>query len=273
MRNCISEETLQAWFDGELAANEAGTVATHLNGCLECAEVARMVEAENHILSKGLAPEFGGTIPTERLRQRIGTAIAALHRASRPTVSQRPLQALLGFFASFRPLAYASIVAAIVIAGVVIFVSLKKGSAPIAPQVVRNDSGGTPGGTASPPPAPPSERPPSLVPGNRKGPRSKASRRSRQSEPDAMSLAWQQRQYDYAIAKLNEAIKLQPAMSPALQVEYAYDMALIDNAIATGREAARRKPKDPQATQSMLAAYQSKVDLMNQVAIARGLEK
>ena len=58
MRNCIPEETLQAWFDGELADNEAATVAAHLIECLNCAEEARTVEAENLIVSKGLAFEF-----------------------------------------------------------------------------------------------------------------------------------------------------------------------------------------------------------------------
>ena len=88
-----------------------------------------------------------------------------------------------------------------------------------------------------------------------------------------MSLSWQERQYDYAIARLNEAVKVQPPMRPSHQVEYEYNMALIDNAIATSRDAARKHPKDPQAAQFMLAAYQSKVDLMNQIANARVPEK
>jgi len=98
-------------------------------------------------------------------------------------------------------------------------------------------------------------------------------RRNRAYEADAMSLSWQERQYDYAIAKLNEAIKIQPPMRPSLQVEYEYNMALIENAIAASRDAARRNPNDPQVAQVMLGAYQSKVDLMNQIANARVLEK
>jgi hypothetical protein len=46
-------------------------------------------------------------------------------------------------------------------------------------------------------------------------------------------------------------------------------MAVADNAIAAGRLAARNNPNDPQATAFMLAAYQSKIDLMNQIANAR----
>jgi hypothetical protein len=97
--------------------------------------------------------------------------------------------------------------------------------------------------------------------------------RTKAAEPDARSLVWQERQYETAIAKLDEALKTQPPMRPALQVEYEYNMAVIDNAITTTRDAAKKNPKDPLANQFMLAAYQSKVDFMNQIADARGLEK
>jgi hypothetical protein len=62
-------------------------------------------------------------------------------------------------------------------------------------------------------------------------------------------------------------------MRPALQVDYEYNMAVIDNAIKNTRDAAKKNPKDPLANQFMLAAYQSKVDFMNQIADARGMEK
>jgi hypothetical protein len=58
-------------------------------------------------------------------------------------------------------------------------------------------------------------------------------------------------------------------MRPSLQVEYEHNVALLDQAIEMTRDAARKNPKDPQAAQFMLAAYQSKVDLLHQVADAR----
>jgi len=100
-----------------------------------------------------------------------------------------------------------------------------------------------------------------------------AARRNGNHESDAFSLTWQERQYEYGIARLNDAIKIQPAMRPSVQVEYAYNMAVIDNAIATGRAVARRNPKDPLANQFLLDAYQSKVDLMNQIANSRVREE
>lgn len=274
MRSCIPEETLQAWFDGELADHEAAIVAAHLIECLSCAEAARTVEAENLIVSKGLAIEFEATIPTERLRQRVASAVAAFQRESmspaRPTLSQRARE----LFSSFRPLAYASIVAVVLLGGFVAFRALKKDQTLSPPPVaVLSGTGNVPSAivTASnEKPTPPNA---SALPAKRKVRRSIAIKRNRNYEPDAFSLAWQQRQYDYAIARLNDAIKIQPAIRTSVQVEYAYNLAVIDNLIATGRVVARRNPKDPHATQFLLDAYQSKVDLMNQIANARVREE
>ena len=271
MKNCINEGALQAWFDGELDADEAANVAAHLNACLQCAEAARAVEVENLILSEGLATEFAAAIPTERLRQRFDAAVAALHHASVPTVSQSRWRAVGEMFASFRPLAYASLAAAILLAGFVGFVYLKKERA--TPGTAQNNSPGMLSAISKEPTEQPPIPRPFLSRKIEKVRGSKAMNRRRAYEPDAMSLSWQERQYDYAIAKLNEAIKVQPPMRPSLQVEYEYNMALIDNAIATSRDTARQNPKDPQAAQFVLAAYQSKVDLMNQIANARVPEK
>jgi hypothetical protein len=161
-------------------------------------------------------------------------------------------------------------VAVVLLGGFVGFRSLKKEQTLSPPQVaVRSDSGNVPSGTATASNEKPPRPDPSVLPAKRKASRSIAIKRSRTYEPDAFSLAWQQRQYDYAIARLDEAIKIQPLMRPAVQVEYAYNIAVIDNAIATGRAVAHRNPKDPHATQFLLDAYQSKVNLMNQVANAR----
>ena len=274
MRNCIPEETLQAWFDGELADNEAASVAAHLIECLKCADGARTVEAENLIVSKALAIEFDPTIPTERLRERVATAVAAFERASmspaRPTLSQRARE----LFSSFRPLAYSSVVAAVLLGGFVAFLSLKNEGIPTAPpEEVRSDSQNVPLAIASASGEEPPKPDTSLLPAKRKARKSMAIKQGRIYEPDAFSLAWQQSQYEYAIAGLTDAIKIQPAMRPSVQVEYAYNIAVIDNAIATGREVARRNPRDPHASQFLLDAYQSKVDLMNQIANARVREE
>jgi hypothetical protein len=166
---------------------------------------------------------------------------------------------------------YAAAAAAILLAALLGLVYLRRSKpAPVVVQDHGRETVRTPPNTSIPPgPAP------APVETHRKPlPRPKKSRiRTEDSQPPATSLAWQERQYERAIAKLNDAIKAQPPMRPSLRVEYEYNLAVINDAIAATRDVARKNPKDPQATQFMLAAYQSKVDLMNQIAEARVLER
>ena len=271
MRNCVHEETLQAWFDGELNAKEAAKVAAHVNLCVSCAEAARAIETENLMVAEALANEFAEAVPTDRLRQRVNAALAALHQSGLPAVRQSRWLAAFESFVSFRSLAYAAMVATVLFAGLFGLVYLRKEKPPAAGATQVNP------GALPPPVATRGEQEgvatPPVLPNTEKGRLSRKRSRNQTREPDAMSLAWQESQYQYAIAKLNEAIKIQPPLRPALQVEYEYNLAVINSTIATTRDAARRNPNDPQAAQVMLTAYQSKVDLLNEIANARGLGK
>ncbi|HXT61685.1 MAG TPA: zf-HC2 domain-containing protein [Pyrinomonadaceae bacterium] len=278
MKNCINEETLQAWVDGELAADQAANVAAHLNTCAQCAAVARTVEAESVLLSEALAPEFAAPVPTEALRQRVDLAVGRLHDRQ-VRVSRTSRWSVFAEFFSFRPLAYASAAATIVLVAIIGFVYLKNHkttsvannnqpqvgspeSPKESPKLVKDQSPGQPMSPQAPKP--------SYIAAVHKP---KRVRRTGDAEPDATSLTWQTQQYEGAIAKLNEALKTQPAMRPSLQVEYEYNLAVIDSTIKTTRDAAKKNPKDPLANQFMLAAYQSKVDFMNQIADARAVER
>ena len=271
MRKCIDEGMLQAWFDDELDANTAADVAAHLHGCIHCVEAARTLEVENLIVSQGLSAEFDEAVPTERLRQRVKAAVAGLQVTTVPTTNRSFVNDVRNLFPSFRLVAYASIAAAILIAGIFLAVNLRKErSAPSAGKVNPREVV-APGPQTSP--EPPREV---LAGGPSKTlalPQPKPSRKRRASEPDAMSLAWLESQYQKAFPKLNEAIKAQAPLPPSLRVEYEYNLALIDNSIITTRRIARKNPQDPLATQFMLAAYQSKIDLMNQFAQARVSEQ
>ena len=288
MKKCFDDGTLQAWFDGELDANAAAGVAAHLHGCIHCTEAARTIEVENLILSRELSAEFGEAVPTERLRQRVQAAVAGLQVTTVPATSRSWINTVRDLLPSFRVLAYASIAAAILIAGIFLVVNLRKErSAPSA-------ENGNPKGAVAPKPQTSPEPPREFVavgpPKTLAPPRPKPirinqleewhGRLAREStrkmrvppkaaEPDAVSLAWPEGLYQNAFAKLDEAIKAQAPLRPALRVEYEYNLAVIDNAIINTREIARKNPKDPLAAQSMLAAYQSKIDLMNQLAQGR----
>ncbi|HVQ39008.1 MAG TPA: hypothetical protein VMS31_15835 [Pyrinomonadaceae bacterium] len=282
MRKCIDEGMLQAWFDHELDAKRTADVAAHLHDCVHCVEAARTLEVENLIVSQGLSANFGEAIPTERLRQRVEAAVAGLQVTTLPVTNRTNrtnrswVNAVRNLFPSFRVVAYASIAAAILVAGIFLAVDFRKeGSAPSAgnanPKEVVAPRPQAPSPQTSPePPREVVAGGPSQTPAP---PRPKPSRKRRASEPESMSLAWLESQYQEAFPKLNEAIKAQAPLSPSLEVEYEYDLALIDNAIITTRQIARKNPQDPLATQSMLAAYQSKIDLMNQFAQARVSEQ
>ena len=273
MKDCIDEGTLQAWCDGELPALEAAQVAAHLNNCAQCAESASTVESENLILSEALANEFAAAIPSERLRQRVDAAVTDLQGASITKVTESRWRGFAEFLGSFRPLAYASVAAMILVAAIIGVVYMKKEKATPTTLVQNNTLKVTPTSPTGPEPVTSPKPAPSKSPEIQRVNFTEPVKRTKAPEPDATSLLWQEQQYKYAIAKLDEAIKIQPPLRPALQVEYDYNMAVIDNAIATGRDAAKKNPKDPQAAQSVLTAYQNKVDLMNQIADARVLEK
>jgi len=272
MRDCIDEGNLQAWFDGELAANEAANITLHVNRCPTCAAAAQTLKAENSILSAGLSAEFAQPVPTEHLRQRLDAAVAEMRLAKAATIKRSWTDVLRDLFPSVRALSYAAAAAAILLAGSLLVVYLRRNPSPTVVAVQPPIPLVQPSPQPGPKPVPPPDEiktPPKVTSGKPK-PRPNTAARP---EPPATSLAWQEQQYERAIAKLNEAIKAQPPMRPSLQVEYEYNLALVDSAITTTRDVARKNPKDPQAAQFMLAAYQSKVDLMNQIAEARVLER
>lgn len=268
MRKCIDEGTLQAWFDAELEGNAAADVAAHLHSCIHCREAARVLEVENLVLSQGLSAEFVEAVPTERLRQRVKSAVDSGSPVTMvPAINGSWVNTVRNLFPSFRVVAYASVVAAILIAGIFLAVNLRKESSAPSVEKVKPAEVVVPKPQTIPEPqreavaTGPSRTPLTLRP--------KTARKRRTAEPDAMSLAWQENQYRKAFSQLNEAIKAQAPLEPSLRFEYESNLALIDSAIISTREMAHKNPKDPLAAQSMRDAYQSKMDLMNQIAQGR----
>jgi len=269
MRDCIDEGTLQAWFDGELPQALAANVTLHVNTCSQCADKARTLKAENSVLATALTPEFNQTVPTERLRQRLDARIAALNAPTRSKV-RAPRWTLSSLFA-FRPLAYASLAAIILLAVFLGLAYFKKNNTNPNNIEVRSQN---------PPELPPPSPEPTIVqvvdqPNLPSSPRPADNLKRKAPPPrtNEPSYVKQEREYQTTIARLNETFQSKPPLRPSLRVEYEYNLALIDNAITATRDVARKNPKDPHAAQFMLAAYQSKVDLMNQFDELRGLER
>jgi hypothetical protein len=83
-----------------------------------------------------------------------------------------------------------------------------------------------------------------------------------------------ERSYLQTIAQLDSTIKSEKSrMKPDVQAEYERNLAFVDRTLAVARTAAKSNPNDPDATEFMFSAYQSKVDLLNTVAQARVIDK
>ena len=281
MKECLDEATLQGYFDGELSGGEAERAAAHLAACMTCAQAAREVQSEIALLSTALQPEFEVPVPTERLRGRLEQAIAELKldqpdRAYSAASSRNWFGWINEVFAGSwqRAFSYAT-VAAIVVAAVVLGVIYLRRGGQEKPAIEAGNNG--PASTPAPKsstdyamPVPELTVVKSPEPAYTPAPRKLVPRHStREAESTARLLPGEQG-YIKTIAALDATIKSNSRpMRPGLQVEYQHNLAVVDDAIAATRAAAQKNPKDPDAAQFLISAYQSKVDLMTQVADAR----
>ena len=293
MNKCVDEGILQGYFDGELSLEMMEQVGSHLTSCLACKRAARELESESLLLSEALEPEFALSVPTERLRHRMNAVIAekrllnpprpslALAGASVPVVS-RWAQSIAYLFALSpqRTFAYAGLAAVVLFAFTFALVRFR--SATVQPTNIAKKQPAAPANTPSP------ENPavasgginsPQKVNPQKVNPPSKfvAANFSKTTPPrvvspnDHVKLLPGERTYLKTIAALDTSIKSErnKPMRPALQSEYERNLAMVDRAIAATRNAAKSNPNDPDAAEFMFAAYQTKVDFLNQVADAR----
>jgi hypothetical protein len=290
MKECLQEEVLQSYLDGELHERRVEQVTSHLASCVNCSDLMQQLEQENSILAVALASEFEAAVPSERLRQRIDAAIgsarieAAAGTASAGSV-RNWLSSLSDLFA-FRPqraLGYASL---LLIVGFGLIMGMMRW------QTMPSSSTGSLIATATPAPspepttAPPVSVPPSSEPNRttntapreprRRGSAIAANGPSRQNDAtlNHVKLLPGERSYLQTIAQLDSNIKSEKGrMKPDVQAEYERNLAFVDRTLAIARTAAKTNPNDPDATEFMFSAYQSKVDLLNTVAQARVIDK
>ena len=281
MTRCLDEAMLQSYFDGELSGEMMERATLHLASCSTCAAAARELEEEIQLLTTALAPELEASVPTAQLRQRIDAAVLDL-RVENASSRQRSgfgvfVSSLLSL-GTQRTLGFASLVMVLAFAAIFGLVKLR-----------------TPTPESAQSPAPANDRvavvPPSVTTAPAvvtvspavKEPQRNTERPYKAVKvthkiantpvapaPEQVKLIPGERAYLQTIAKLDSSIKAnkQP-MRPSLQVEYERNLAVVDRAIAATRSAAKKNPNDPDTTDFMFAAYQSKVDLLNTIADAR----
>jgi anti-sigma factor RsiW len=77
MAVCLNEETLQAYFDGELAPDASAAIITHLSSCAVCADYAREIELAAILIENAFDEELPERVPTASLRLRTEEAVVA----------------------------------------------------------------------------------------------------------------------------------------------------------------------------------------------------
>jgi hypothetical protein len=291
MKECVDEGMLQSYFDDELAAKMMEQVASHVASCGACAAAVGELESESALLANAFEPELALSVPTEKLRQRIDAAIAA--GPDRARVAETALagrgwfQSLVDLFALSpqRTFGYSALAAVVIFAAIVTTIQFRRVPASNPPAIAGRQNGGkevkAPLATATPdnklalaavaPPAGKTKATTGTINANYYPSKIKPRRVVAAPESDHVKLLPGERGYLKTIAALDTTIKSEPnrPMRPALQSEYERNLAMVDRAIAATRNAAKSNPNDPDAAEFMFAAYQSKVDFLNQVADAR----
>jgi hypothetical protein len=294
MKRCLDEGILQAYLDGELSPEAALEAGSHLAACGECAASLKAAEGAGALFAAAFAPDDSLNVPTEQLRARISAAVArfdARPETQARTASGWSFSALLASlsslltFAPQRAAGFAGLLAVVVFAAV--FFSMQKPSptpggsegesrlAVVNPQPTRAEGGAVNiEGENSPPASSPSiVKDGGTVEVARFNHARMSKRRVREAlkatptAPKDASLPGE-KDYEQAIASLSTVIKVggDAVLKPQVRAQYERNLAVLDKAIEETRRVARRNPKDKDAVDFLMSAYQSKVDLLTTVA-------
>jgi anti-sigma factor RsiW len=279
----LDEGIIQAYIDGELPHEQAAATAAHLAACEACSAALAEAEGETSFFAAAFAPDESVGVPTAALRARLNAAVAQLEASAESEQRHSQGRGFNGFLASLSGLfsftprtaaAFATLLLAVA-AGIIYVSSQKSQQTTDTPAVARiTDPTPAPRVTTTPEVV----EPPTPVP-NEKGNgvpthvRAGHNRRSFKRQPvtprapKAEQLPGE-KEYQTAIASLEKTIKLggDESLRPALRADYERNLALIDSAITQTRQVAAQNPKDKDAVGFLMAAYQSKVELLTRVA-------
>ncbi|HEV3468900.1 MAG TPA: zf-HC2 domain-containing protein [Pyrinomonadaceae bacterium] len=294
-KKCLDEGIIQAYLDGELPAASASAAAAHISACDACAAALGDAEQDSAFFAAAFAPDANVPVPTEVLRARVNAAVARLE-AEPGTDARRargwslnallaPLSGLLSFTPQ-RAAAFAGVLA--VVAFAVVFLAVRRQTtppaAPGAGELAQQNSP-VPEAPAAPEITSPDEKVFEDVVNRADAPKRKAATPAAHRKPRpagagaatprpapeaarAVEPVPGEKNYREAIASLEVAVKAggDAVLNPSARIEYERTIAVLDRAIEETRRVALRNPKDKDAVSFLMAAYQSKVELMTTVA-------
>ena len=278
----LEEGIIQAYIDGELSHAQAAATAAHLAACGACSAAVASAEGETSIFATAFAPDESVNVPTAALRARLNAAVAQLEASKESEQRHSQGRSFRGFLASVSGLfaftprtaaAFATLLLAVA-AGIIYVSSQKSQQKPAGSEVALT---ATPAPVVKTTPEVVNVPTPVVTPEKAdKGPRVVTAGHNKRSvkrqpvaprAPKAEELPGE-KEYQTAIASLEKTIKLggEESLRPALRADYERNLALIESAITQTRHVAAQNPKDRDAVGFLMAAYQSKVELLTRVA-------
>ncbi len=264
MRDCLGEELLQSYIDGELDPVRARDVTGHLVRCRECAQRARAVENESRLVSEILRLDV--EVPTERLRRRLQEKISAIE-------SDRQKSAWMPFAHPALMRSLGAMALATICAVAFFWLaqrrpdSTREETRSVTP-AERTEPSAAAISSGTPERDEPRARPASAASRPHAVERAKTAQR-----PKSERLLEDENRYLHAIAKLSAAVDAKPEVTaqPSVRTGFEKNMLVVDQAITAAREAVRRNPQDPDARALLRSAYQSKVELLSMLAEEGGV--
>jgi anti-sigma factor RsiW len=278
----LDEGIIQAYIDGELSHEQAAATAAHLAACEACSAALAEAEGESSFFATAFAPDESVSVPTAALRARLNAAVAQLEASTESEQRRSQGWSFGGFLASlsgafaFTPraaAAFATLLLALV-AGIIYFSSQRSQQTTNTPTLARTENQApapvaktTPEEKDAPEEVPTPEQinKKQIYVAARHTPRVVKKQPATSAKEDVLPG---EKQYQTAIASLEKTIKFggDQSLHPTLRADYERNLAVIDSAIQQTRQVAAQNPNDKDAVGFLMAAYQSKVELLTRVA-------
>jgi hypothetical protein len=281
---CFDIGTIQAFLDGELAAELTETVARHVSACNNCAILLAESEEESAFAYSILEGELNTLVPTQRLWTKINDSIEQKRKSF--------WEPIFAFLLQPQAAAFASLIFVAVVT--ITLLSLK----PNAPTNYIAQTGGNQQKTTQPnsgdrqsppvqsPPVSPKERSAETVAFKQNKNENRAIKtsyvkpannltivKSPIKEPKIIASATSENvlgedSYIKTIATLKSTVdnRKDEVLSPSARFAFERDLAVTNDAIAKMKKEVRKNPKNETAKHILRASYQNKIDLLNSVA-------
>ncbi len=300
MENCLSEGTIQAFLDGELAANAVDNVTRHIALCDDCAVLLSEAEDETAFAYSALEQEFNALVPTQRLWTKINSSIEEERRSN--SVWQRLLAGVSSFGFHLSKPSVAAFASLLFVVGTFSALWISRplpGNSDVTVQESPFDMTEVDVNPKLPQVAKPEPSPIDVTSNNEENDKevnktrviqasnrenlenrsSKANISNQNSNrkqnnnapsPTVKTLEYISGEDSYmkTIATLKSTVDSGKDLNlkPSERFAFEKDMAVINDAIKKMKAEVRKNPKNEAAKQILFASYQNKIDLLNSVS-------